>query len=147
MNGRERTYEEKNGFAYVTEEFREGDVLAFEFDMAVRKIYPSPRISADSGRVAFVRGPLVYCAEGADNPGGVLNLRVKRDAEPRLLPFSSGELSGVQKLSVAGRRVLDTDCLYGDERPQEEDCDITLVPYYAWSNRGENEMRVWLPEV
>ena len=148
-NGKPFAYEEKNGFAYIAhiiEDFGADDTLAFEFAMEPRRIYPSPRISADSGKVAFMRGPLVYCAEGADNPGGVLNLRVKRDAEPRLLPFCKDELFGVQKLAVAGRRVADGGELYTDARPDEADCDITLVPYYAWANRGENEMRVWLPE-
>ena len=146
LNGADCPYEERDGFAYITGEFASGDTLAFVFDIAVRRIYPSPRISADSGKVAFMRGPLVYCAEGADNEGCVLNLRVKRDAEPQLLPFRKDELFGVQKLSVAGRRLADTGALYGGERPQEEDCAITLIPYYAWANRGENEMRVWLPE-
>lgn len=148
-NGKELAYDEKDGFAYIArviEDFGPDDTLSFEFDMKPRRIYPSPRISADSGKVAFMRGPLVYCAEGADNPDGVLNLRVKRDAEPRLLPFGTDELFGVQKLTVAGRRLSDTGSLYADERPEEADCGITLVPYYAWANRGENEMRVWLPE-
>ena len=148
-NGKPFSYEEKDGFAYIghiMEDFAPDDTLAFEFGMEPRRIYPSPRISADSGKVAFMCGPLVYCAEGADNPGGVLNLRVKRGAEPRLLPFSKDELFGVRKLAVAGRRVADRGELYSDERPDEADCGITLVPYYAWANRGENEMRVWLPE-
>lgn len=146
LNGKEIHCTVTNSFAYIKEDFASGDRLAFEFTMDIKRIYPSPRINEDSGKVAFTRGPLVYCAEASDNPGGVLNLRVKRDAVPRLLPFSTDELFGVQKLSVAGRRILDTGALYCDERPQEEDCDITLVPYYAWSNRGENEMRVWIPE-
>jgi hypothetical protein len=23
--------------------------------------------------------------------------------------------------------------------------DVTLIPYFLWANRGEGEMRVWLP--
>ncbi len=146
LNGKDFVYTEKDAFACITRAFTGEDVLVFAFDMGIRRIYPSSRISADSGKVAFMRGPLVYCAEGADNGGGVLNLRVRRDAEAELLPFNKEELFGVQKLKVKGRRVADSDSLYTDERPAEEDCEITLVPYYAWSNRGENEMRVWLPE-
>jgi DUF1680 family protein len=26
----------------------------------------------------------------------------------------------------------------------ESPCQIELIPYYAWCNRGEGEMRVWL---
>ncbi|MBQ9539224.1 MAG: glycoside hydrolase family 127 protein [Treponema sp.] len=145
MNGKAFDYEEKDSFANVKSDFAAGDRLVFDFAMEARRIYPSSRISADSGRIAFARGPLLYCAEGADNGGGVLNLRVRRDAKPELLPSDEG-LFGVRKLSVKGRLVSDSETLYSDERPEEEDCDIVLVPYYAWANRGENEMRVWLPE-
>ena len=28
---------------------------------------------------------------------------------------------------------------------KEQSVDIRLIPYFAWSNRGESEMSVWLP--
>jgi len=27
----------------------------------------------------------------------------------------------------------------------EEEIEVTAIPYYAWSNRGKGEMKVWLP--
>ena len=36
-------------------------------DMPVRLIAANRRVHSDAGRVAVVRGPVVYCAEGADN--------------------------------------------------------------------------------
>jgi DUF1680 family protein len=27
----------------------------------------------------------------------------------------------------------------------EEKITLTAIPYYAWSNRGEGTMKVWLP--
>jgi DUF1680 family protein len=36
--------------------------------------------------------------------------------------------------------------LYREYRPQStETMKITLIPYYAWDNRGLSEMTVWLP--
>ena len=29
---------------------------------------------------------------------------------------------------------------------QEEDVTLKAVPYYAWANRGSNQMRVWIRE-
>ena len=27
-----------------------------------------------------------------------------------------------------------------------KDAKLTFIPYYAWANRGENEMQVWIRE-
>jgi len=36
--------------------------------------------------------------------------------------------------------------LYREFRPPESKLvSLTLVPYYAWANRGKSEMTVWLP--
>jgi DUF1680 family protein len=32
-------------------------------------------------------------------------------------------------------------------KPTWKTVKTTFVPYYAWSNRGESEMTVWLPIV
>ena len=35
--------------------------------------------------------------------------------------------------------------LYRDwHAPVERACTLTLIPYFAWANRGEGEMDVWL---
>ena len=75
----------------------------------------------------FERGPLVYCAEGVDNRGRALDLEVAGDSS-FAAEFRPGLLNGVVVLK--GKAV--------DGRA------ITLVPYYAWSNRGVGEMVVWI---
>ncbi|MFZ1937237.1 MAG: hypothetical protein WCB27_11130 [Thermoguttaceae bacterium] len=42
-------------------------------DMPVRRVKAKPKVSADVGRVALQRGPIVYCVEGIDNAGSVRN--------------------------------------------------------------------------
>jgi DUF1680 family protein len=143
-NGAPAAREERDGYAYLPGPFTDGDEVTATLSMAARRVYPSARISADSRRVAFTRGPLVYCAEGADNGGRVLDLLVEPDAEIAAAP--SDLLGGVTLLTVKGRRVSDDGELYTYRRPETEPCAVTLIPYYAWSNRGLNEMRVWLPE-
>ena len=39
-----------------------------------------------------------------------------------------------------------SDALYSEERPKRTDVTLTAIPYYAWANRGENQMRVWMPK-
>lgn len=143
-NGLPATYTVKDGYAMLTREFADGDEIAVSLDMSVRRVFPSQHIAADSARVAFTRGPLVYCAEGVDNAGDVLGLRAERDAPVKAVAMDA--LGDVVTLHVKGHRLHDEGALYAYERPQAEPCDITLIPYYTWGNRGLNEMRVWLPE-
>ncbi len=143
-NGAPAAREDRDGYAYLPGPFADGDEVTATLSMAPRRVYPSTRVGADSHRVAFTRGPLVYCAEGADNGGRVLDLLAEPDAEVAAAP--SDILGGITLLTVKGRRVRDDGELYTYRRPETEPCAITLIPYYAWSNRGLNEMRVWLPE-
>jgi uncharacterized protein len=146
INGNRIASESSGGYVFIRGPFTASDTIIIEFDMSVRRLYASPKVSADSGKVAFMRGPLVYCAEGADNNGGVLNLTVNRTADPAVEAYEPDLLYGVRKIAVAGMHTEYNGKLYSDKPPEAEPCMITLIPYYAWANRGENEMRVWLPE-
>lgn len=59
-------------------------------------------------------------------------------------------LGGVGVIDAKGTRTDANDfgegLYYTGNRPREEECSIRLIPYYAWANRGEGEMRVWLNE-
>ena len=112
--------------------------------MSIKRIFASSKITADSGKVAFSRGPLVYCAERVDNAGDVFSLRVKKEGE--IEAYSSEKLNGIVEIKVDGYKVSDSKLLYSTVRPEVEPCKITLIPYYTWGNRGLNQMRVWLPE-
>jgi len=138
-------YAQQNGYAMIPGPFAAEDKVTVTFDMGVCRIFPSAQISANSGRVAFMRGPLVYCAEGVDNGGDVLGLRVQKDAVPETERID--ELNGIVRMKIAGCRMQSGDILYSPERPKAEPCTLTLIPYYAWGNRGLNQMRVWIPEM
>lgn len=144
-NGAKAAREVRDGYAYLTGPFSAKDEIELSLDMAVTRIFPSSRIAADSGRVAFMRGPLVYCAEGVDNDGDVIGLRVKKDAAVRICP--SDKLGGIEEILLDGYREKPGGALYSPHRPTLEACTLALIPYYAWSNRGLSQMRVWIPEV
>ena len=106
----------------------------------------SSKVPADTGCAAVQRGPVVYCAEGLDNGGDVLSLSLAAEGAVTQLPYEPELLGGIIPLAAEGWRTQPTQELYSRERPQRQAADIRLVPYYTWGNRGENQMRVWLPE-
>ena len=142
-NGETITPSVTAGYAAITD-LRNGDTITVLLDMRPRRVYPSPQIAADSGKVAILRGPLVYCAEGVDNQGDVLGLSLPRSSPIGEQP--SERFWGVPALRVAGVRALAGGPLYGGQPPRTEDCEITLIPYFAWANRGVTQMRCFLPE-
>lgn len=142
VNGKNAEYEEKDGYAYLT--VSDGDEILLSLDSEVKTVYPSSRIPALSGYAAIMRGPLVYCFEGVDNGGDVLSLRLCTDAEKTAAQEDC--LGGTEIIWAQGKRVHTEEELYSFKKAEEEKCTLKAVPYYLWGNRGENQMRVWLPE-
>lgn len=142
LNGAEISPKIEKGYAYIP--VKQGDKVTLLLDGTPRIIYPSPKISENTGCAAIQRGALVYCFEGADNAGSVLPLYLDESAE-----ISVGEpvaaLNGAISLHVGGFRAKDSGALYSAQKPVLTKETLTAVPYYTWGNRGENEMRVWLP--
>lgn len=137
----------KSGYLVIDRAFEDGDTVSLKLEMPARRVYANPRVIDDIGKVAFARGPLVYCAEEAGNGAHLQNIFVPRNAA-----IQEGEpmesLLGVIPLTLpAFRQKMDAHALYLDAPvPVDEPTTLTLIPYYAWANRGENEMSVWLRE-
>ena len=68
MNRTPAKPEMQNGYA-MFRNMQDGDTITLSIDVVPRFVYPSPRIPADSGKVAIMCGPLVYCAEGCRQSG------------------------------------------------------------------------------
>ena len=142
LNGKKIDGEIRNGYAVITRKWKAGDVLRLELPMEIRKLVADERVEADLGRVAIQRGPMVYCAEWADNPEGhTRNLILDDDAEMNS-EFIPGMLNGTNIIHAKGRQsMLNTN----GEVEFSDVQDITLIPYHLWANRGRGEMLVWLP--
>jgi DUF1680 family protein len=110
-----------------------GDTVTLELGMPTRVTQPDPHIDAIRGCVALERGPLVYCLETADLPGGIELEDVALDHDVRPETTERSDLDdGVVGLSfpaVAGTSQV----------------DVAAVPYFAWGNRSPGAMRVWVP--
>lgn len=135
----------KDGYAYLTRTFREGDKVTLTLDMAPQWVTASAKVPAATGCAAVQRGPLVYCAEGVDNSGDVLGLSFRRDGALKAEAFDPALLGGVTPITAQGWRQKDAGGLYAYGLPRREETEVRLVPYYAWANRGLTQMRVWLP--
>lgn len=144
LNGKKCGCEIRNGYAYISKAFTSTDELIVTFDMSVKRIFASSKVSADNGKAAFSRGPLVYCAEGIDNDDDILGVSVKKNALVEV--SASDRLNGIAEITIDGYRTAASASLYSLERPKAEPCRLKLIPYYAWGNRGLTQMRVWLPE-
>jgi len=109
--------------------------------MPVRRVKANPQVEAARGRVALMRGPLVFCFEGTDNGGAVQNLVIPPGTEftPEYQP---NLLGGVTVLRAEATGVFKTSASHVVSEPVQ----VTAVPYYANANRGTCPMQVWMPE-
>lgn len=147
LNGLPCAFELRKGYAFLKREWHAGDVVSLSFALLPRRLYADPRVKADVGRVALARGPLVYCFEGVDNGEPLSALRLPREAVIEAAPYNANLLGGIVALTMPGMRTLAPDHgLYADSAPREEPASLTAIPYYAWANRGENQMCVWIRE-
>ena len=134
-----------HGYAEVSRRWEAGDVIRLEFDLPIRILRSHPKVRETSGLVAVQRGPLVYCIEEVDNGPDLHLLRIDPEA-PMTTEPATGIGNGVLAIRAQGWRVQTNDegSLYSTEAERRIPCDVVLVPYYAWGNRGLGEMRVWL---
>ncbi len=137
-------------YVEVKRVWNQGDVIELDLPMKPRMIKAHPKAEEIRNHVAAMRGPIVYCLEAADLPADVPILEVFAPTDMQLTPSLEKELlGGVTVLKGKACRVCNEgrdDSLYSEMgHESEENIDITLIPYYAWNNRGVHEMTVWLP--
>ncbi len=153
LNGqRLRCQADDHGYLVLRRRWQAGDLLTLALDVRPRLTYPSRRIDAVRGAVAVERGPLVYCFEQSDQPGGVsvedLALTGGRLAErEQVLPGVGRTVvieAGAAALPPASRDGLPYSPLpAGGEAPGA--AVAVAIPYFQWDNRDGRGMRVWMP--
>jgi uncharacterized protein len=134
------------GYLRITRHWQAGDTVALSLPMRPERVYAHPSVSNNAGRVALRHGPLVYCVEEVDHGAAVQRLRLPRDAELTATP--SPLFDGI--VTITGNQyLLGTDAvpLYFSHPPQAAPTTLTAIPYYAWNNRGQGSMLVWIPEI
>ena len=122
------------------------DTVAIQFDMQPKRLYCTNEVQHNIGNTAIMRGPLVYCMEEVDNGAHLGAFRLPADAPITAAAPPDGLLPDVVALHAPAYRYQQTgDALYSEEKPKLVPEELTLIPYFLWANRGENEMRVYIP--
>lgn len=128
-----------DGYIYL--DVTDGEVICYTLDIPVRFVQANRQVRQCAGRLAVQRGPIVYCAEGVDNPLPLRGLYVDPKA-----PAALGKDStlGLTTVELDGFMQKENDELYFDYDEELIPQKIKLIPYYAYANRGETDMLIWL---
>jgi DUF1680 family protein len=137
-----------DGYARIEREWQPGDRIDLTLPLEPRVLRAHPAVRQDAGRVAVMRGPLVYCLEGADNGSGLNSI---------LLGAGAGQARTATLPDLGGAIAIDLhvlrekaetwgEDLYSEKTPEAEPATARLVPYHLWDNRQPGEMLVWVRE-
>ena len=129
----------------------EGDVIVLTMPMPVRVLRGHRLAEEITNQVAVQRGPVVYALESADLPDGVVLEQAALRRGAALEPVR-GEIAGTPVVLLTAELAIipdaDEDALYADLGDAAlGSASVSLIPYFAWGNRGPSEMSVWLPVV
>ncbi len=131
----------ENGYFTVNRTWKKGDVIELHLDMEPRVVAANENVAADKGRVAIEKGPIVYCAEWPDNEGfSVRSLLLSKKPEMKVVSRPD-LLYGLDQIKTKAQAFSEKD-----GKLSVKDVDLTLIPYYAWCQRGSGEMTVWIPD-
>lgn len=151
----ETAAELEDGYLYITRDWAEGDCVKLFLSMEPEFLCADTAVREDINKTAIRRGPFIYCLEEADNGSGLHTLSVCAEAKPEECIMNIGGTDMVA-LRLPGKRLAAAEAadseagnvrpLYGTlKKPEYKDVVLTFIPYYAWNNRGEGEMCVWVP--
>ena len=126
---------------------RKGDVVRIHFDMPVRTVIANQKVADDKSKVAVERGPLVYCAEAADNNGEPV-LRAVMGKKPTFNVVDNYSIQNTETKNAPAftvKAIKTEGQILNDSADgiSLKNCTLTLIPYYAWNHRGANQMNVW----
>jgi DUF1680 family protein len=141
INGQPIEYRVQKGYAVLNRKWKKGDVVEVNLPMETKLVKANENLKDDVGKVAVERGPLVYCAEWKDNDGKAANIVMPLSAN--FTPeFKNGILNGVEVLKTTAPVI---EISKEGTSLATVNKTVTLIPYYAWANRGEGEMMIWFP--
>ena len=147
-NGKELNPELKKGYAYIYDNWNDGDKIELTLPMPIEFIEADPLLRADNGKVAITRGPIVYCLESADNGDVLDGLRIC-DFNSFSTYQDNSLFEGavyIEGTAMKRKSWQDDSPLYrrvnvNDELPVR----IKAIPYALWDNRDDTrEMTVWI---
>jgi uncharacterized protein len=135
-------YSMENGYAVLNKTWKNGDVVTMDLPMQIQKVVANNLLKEDIGKVALQRGPIMYCAEWADNNGKTSNIILPENTK-LTYTYNANLLNGIGVLSGTSN-VINVDTVAGKISTGTQ--SFKAIPYYSWANRGKGEMNVWFNE-
>ena len=122
IDGKSVSAKANEGYISITRNWKKGETITIDFPMQVQKVTTNSKVTENQGKVALEYGPLVYAIESVDNPN--FDAIAIKPSEKFTVKREPNLLGGVNTINA----------------PQ-----FKAIPYYTWSNRGVNKMKVWIP--
>ena len=134
VNGEDAKNVRPGCYCSISRQWRRGDVIAVDFGMSPCLVTGNEKVEDQAGKVAILRGPLVYCLEQIDNdPADIFDMSILENCELTAEPTSMLNAA----VAVKGHAI----------DGQGRTVDFKAVPYHLWANRGATAMRVWFGRV
>lgn len=129
---------ESDGYLY--KDMADGESFCLDFKPEIKAVYANSNVLSDLGKCALSYGPLVFCIEKQDNPAHPRSIVIDTKGK-----MSLGYNSSLDVITIeADCYIIKTDDkLYSSEPPRLEKSKATFIPYYAFANRGQDDMQVW----
>ncbi|MDA9554622.1 glycoside hydrolase family 127 protein [Pelobium sp.] len=121
-------------YVNLNRQWKKGDKILLNFDMSAHLIKGRDMVAAEKNKLAIMRGPLLYCLESKDNSkANIFNVALPANA--KFVEDKTADLNGTIRLL--------TEAVDSENRNK---LTIKAIPYHLWANRGESDLRVWIPE-
>lgn len=144
LNGKQIDYLIENGYLKIRKNWQGSSLIEIELPMKARRIKSHPFVRENTDKVAITRGPIVYCAEAADNPGfDVWDLKIGNNNIQEEVANGLVILKGkgfVKDSSHWNELYKEENTLY----KLNHEVEFKLIPYHMWGNRKPGSMAVWL---
>lgn len=135
----------QKGYVLIHRIWNSGDVIDLDFPMTTHKYCSPEQVVTNKGLTAVVRGPVVYAAEGVDHNFDITKAVLYGTNFREAFTFNVLQNQDISKEDVYGIKkgmVIHADG--ADETGSS--VDWSLIPYYAWNNRGKDTMRVFVKD-
>lgn len=139
-----------NGYCKLTRLWQPGDTIELTMPIEARLVRSHPLVRDNIGKVALMRGPLVYCLEEVDNIDNLQDISISKDTDFRVVRDQSlledGALFMEFDAHITERDASKPGELYFHNKLKRKPFKAIAIPYFLWANRQPGEMRVWIQE-
>ena len=148
VNGQPETQTIRPGsYVKLNRTWKAGDKINLTLPMKTRLMEANPLVEETKNQVAVKRGPIVYCLEGIDLPEeNIFNTTLSADIQlvKKEMNINNAHFIALEGIARIGGHTNWENTLYQEIKPADKPVKIRLIPYYAWGNRGQSDMTVWM---